>query len=81
MIFHENRLLADNSHLISCLNFVENEKKISQNLSSAAVVIGALKVNHVYTLMNFSLFYFVETWANYKNHHMIFWYLSHWPPS
>ena len=24
MIFHENRLLADNSHVISHLNFVEN---------------------------------------------------------
>ena len=40
MIFHENRLLADDSHVISCLIF----SKIRQNLSSAAVVIGALRV-------------------------------------
>ena len=41
MIFHENRLLADDSHEISCLIFFE---KMLQNLSSAAVVIGALRV-------------------------------------
>ena len=45
MIFHENRLLADDSHVISYLIFVENWEKMSQNLSSAAVVIGALRVN------------------------------------
>ena len=39
MIFHENRLLADNSHVISYLIFVENWE-MSQNLSSAAFVIG-----------------------------------------
>ena len=39
MIFHENRLLADDSCEISYLIFVE-----SPNLSSAAVVIGALRV-------------------------------------
>ena len=44
MIFHENRLLADDSHVISYLIFVKNWKKMSQNLSSAAVVIGALRV-------------------------------------
>ena len=43
MIFHENRLLADDSHVISFLIFVENWK-MSQNLSSAAVVIGPLRV-------------------------------------
>ena len=37
MIFHENRLLADDSHIISYLIFVKN-------LSSAAVVIGALRI-------------------------------------
>ena len=36
MIFHENRLLADDSHEISYLIF-----KMFQNLSSATVVIGA----------------------------------------
>ena len=45
MIFHENPLLADDSHVISYLIFVENWVKMSQNLSSAAVVIGALRVN------------------------------------
>ena len=44
MIFHENRLLADDSHVISCLIFFQKLGKIRQNLSSAAVVIGALRV-------------------------------------
>ena len=53
MIFHEIRLLADDSHVISYLIFVENWErcrklgKMSQNLSSAAVVIGALRVKSV----------------------------------
>ena len=46
MIFHENRLLADDSHVISYLIFVKKLGKVSQNLSSAAVVIGALKVKY-----------------------------------
>ena len=45
MIFHENRLLADDFHEISYLIFFRKLGKMSQNLSSAAVVIGALKVN------------------------------------
>ena len=44
MIFHENRLLADDSHVISCLIFFQKLGKMRQNLSSAAVVIGALRV-------------------------------------
>ena len=45
MIFHENRLLADDPHEISYLIFFEKkEEKMSQNLSSATVVIGALRV-------------------------------------
>ena len=44
MIFHENRLLADKSHEISYLIFFWKLGKMSQNLSSAAVVIGALRV-------------------------------------
>ena len=48
MIFHENRLLADDSHVISYLIFVENWGKMSQNLSSAAVVIGALRVRNYF---------------------------------
>ena len=44
MIFHENRLLADDSHEISHLFFRKLEK-MSQKLSSADAVIGALMVN------------------------------------
>ena len=43
MIFHENRLLANDSHEIHYLIFFENWE-ISQNVSSAANVIGALRV-------------------------------------
>ena len=43
MIFHENRLPADDSHEISYLIFLILGK-MSQNLSSAAVMIGALRV-------------------------------------
>ena len=45
MIFHENHLLADDSHEISYLIFFRKLGKMSQILSSAAVVIGALRVN------------------------------------
>ena len=44
MIFHENHLPADDSHEISYLIFFRKLGKMLQNLSSAAVVIGALKV-------------------------------------
>ena len=44
MIFHENRLLADDSHEISYLIFSKTRKDVA-NLSSAAVVIGTLWVN------------------------------------
>ena len=43
MIFHENLLLADDSHEISYLIF-SKIRKMSQNLLSALVVIGALRV-------------------------------------
>ena len=49
MIFHENCLLADNSHEISYLFLFQKLGKMSENLSSAAVVIGALKVNSLLT--------------------------------
>ena len=49
MIFHENRLLADDSHEISYLIFLKKEKDVA-NLSSAAVMIGALRVK--YFLLN-----------------------------
>ena len=41
MIFHENRLLADDSHEVSYLIFFQKIGKDVANLSSAAVVIGA----------------------------------------
>ena len=43
MIFHEYRLLALDSHEISYLSF-QKLGKMLQNLSSAAVVIGYLRV-------------------------------------
>ena len=45
MIFLENRLLADDSREISYLIFFQKVGKWLQHLSSAAVVIGALRVN------------------------------------
>ena len=45
MIFHENCLLADVSHEISYPIFFRKLGKMLQNLSSGAVVIGALRVN------------------------------------
>ena len=50
MIFHENHLLADDSHEISFLisYFFRKLGKMLQNLSSAAVVISALRVNSLY---------------------------------
>ena len=46
MIFHENRLLAGDSHEISYIIFFENLKRYHKK-SSAAVVIGALRVKPV----------------------------------
>ena len=43
MIFHENRRLADDFHVISYLILSKIGKDV-QKLSSAAVVIGALRV-------------------------------------
>ena len=48
MIFHENRLLANNSHETSYLFFFRKLGKMSQNLSSAAVVIGPLSLNSLH---------------------------------
>ena len=47
MIFHENRLLADVSHEISHLILFSKIEKDVANFSSAAVVIGALKVKQL----------------------------------
>ena len=46
MIFHENRLWADNFHETSYLIFFFKLGKMSQNLSSAAVMIGTLRVKY-----------------------------------
>ena len=46
MLFHENRLLADDSHKISYLIFYQKLGMMSQNVSSVAVVIGALRVKY-----------------------------------
>ena len=55
MIFHETRLLADDFNVISYLIFGE----MSQKLSSAAEVIGAVRVKHTSALCmqdNFACF-------------------------
>ena len=44
MISHENLLLTDDSHEIAYLFFFRKSEKMSQNLSSASVVIGALMI-------------------------------------
>ena len=44
-------LLADDSHVISYLIFVEKLGMMSQNLSTAAVVIEALRVNLFFLLI------------------------------
>ena len=52
MIFHENHLLADDPHEISYLIFFRKLVKILQNFSSAAVVIGVLRVNFLFLQLN-----------------------------
>ena len=47
MMFHENRLLADDSHEISFLISFKKLGKVLQNVSSAAVVMGALRVKSI----------------------------------
>ena len=50
MLFH---LLADDSHEIAYLIFFEKKRKMSQNLSSAAVMIGVLGLfNRICILLN-----------------------------
>ena len=51
MIFHENRLLSDDSYVISYL-FCRKLGKMSQMLSSAAVVIVPLRVKMFQMLTN-----------------------------
>ena len=45
MIFHENLLLADESHVISY--FYQKLGKMLQNLPSPTVMIGALRVKYI----------------------------------
>ena len=51
MIFHENRLLADDSQEYIIPYFFRKLGKMSTNLSSAAVMISALRVNNIYMCM------------------------------
>ena len=46
MIFHENRLLADDSYEISYLIIFSKIGKDVEKSSSAAVVVGALRVKY-----------------------------------
>ena len=48
MIFHENHLQADDPHEKSYLVFFRKLRKMLQNLSSVAVMIGALRVKRPY---------------------------------
>ena len=56
MLFHEN-CLADNSHEISYLIFFRKLGKLSQNLSSAAAVIGVIRVLTLSILMGYSILF------------------------
>ena len=47
MIFHENRLPADDSHEISYLICFRKLGEMSQDLSSTAVAIGPVRVKHI----------------------------------
>ena len=63
MIVHENRLLADDSHVISYLTFVENWEKCQK--TSVAVVIGTLRVKTCKDKLDshvISYLIFVENW-------------------
>ena len=61
MIFHENRLLADYSHVISYL-ILSKIRKVLQNLLSAAVVIGALGANLMFHLSTVVQLAECKTW-------------------
>ena len=50
MIFHENGLLADDSHEISYFIFWRKLGKIMQKLSSATIMIGPLMVKQLMEL-------------------------------
>ena len=56
MMFHET--MADDSHEISLFIFFQKLGKMSQNLSSAAVVIGACRVKLMGTWCEYSFFFF-----------------------
>ena len=58
MTFHENRLLADDSHEKSNLIFLKIRKNVAK-LSSASVVIGALKLTRSVTMNCFRFFLYI----------------------
>ena len=62
MIFHENCLLADDSHEISTPYFFPKFGKMLQNLPSAAVVFGALRANILPVLL-FAAFFSKSTFS------------------
>ena len=65
MILHENRLLADHSHEISYLIFFQKlEEKMSQNLLSAAVMKGALRVKMFVCLFGLMLNFPVNSYGH-----------------
>ena len=60
MIFHENLLLADDSHVISYLIFVENRERCHKIcLPSAAVVNGAFRVKRYDQFYLQDYFYYI----------------------
>ena len=60
MIFHENRLLADDSHEISHLIFFKNWERC-RNMSSAAVEVCILRVKLTFSeIFNSVLFLFMS---------------------
>ena len=66
MIFHENGLLADGSHEISYLIFFRKFGKMLKTLSSAAVVIGALRVKKQWSNV-LKAWYFFRALRSRKN--------------
>ena len=68
MIFNENRLLADDSHEVSYLIFFHKLGRMSQNLLSVAVVIGASRVNPFPTSHDFFCLLMLLGSLNYKQY-------------
>ena len=73
MIFHENPLLTDDSHEISYLFFFQELGKMSQNLLSAAVMIGALRVKGNGLNMEVEISYLLQYGCSVSNLFEICW--------